>query len=399
MWGIVVAITLLAAQPAPRAETLSLDEAFTLAESANLALRTARAARAVSEAERAVAREIPNPEARVELERETPRRAYAMSVPIELGGKRRRRTAVSDAALRTSEAEIAAAALETRAAVRRAYFTRVIADARVGILDEIVQLAGRARDAAAQRFEAGGVPRLEVLQARLAAAQAENDATTARGDAAAARASLNVLIGLPLDAAPTLTTPLGTGVVPSVRDALARASGANVELAVLARRVDEARARIALARALRVPDLTSEGAITRDAAPEFDTGWRAALAMTIPLFATHTAGVRLAEAGLARAQAERTAAQARIDSEIAGAAASADARRRQFVRYRDEIMPEALEVERMAEDSYRLGQTGIAALLVALQSTRDARLRMLQAGSDFHEALAALERAMGVPVP
>ncbi len=399
MRAVLLVLALFSSQAVSPPQSLSLDDAFALARSANPALRAARLKRAVSAAEAGVAREFPNPEARVEFERETPKQAYGLALPIELGGKRGRRIAVSDAALRTSDAEVAAATLDIRTAVRRAYFGRVVADERMAILDEIVLLAGRARDAAAQRFQAGSAPRLEVLQAQLAASQAENDAGAARAEADAARAELNVLLGLPLDARPALSTPLGTGAVPSGSEALARAQTANVELAVLARRVEEARARIALARALRVPDLTSEGVITRDAQPEFDTGWRAALAMTIPLFTTHLAGVRVEEAALAQAQAEQAAAQARIGAEVVAAAASAAARRRQFGRYHDEILPQALEVERMAQDSYQLGQTGIAALLQALQATRDARLRMLQAGAGFHESLAALERAMGIPLP
>ena len=78
------------------------------------------------------------------------------------------------------------------------------------------------------------------------------------------------------------------------------------------------------------------------------------------------------------------------------AAAIADAQRQQYLRYRDEILPQALEVERMAEDSYRLGQTGIAAYLQALQSSRDVRLRAIQSAADLQNALADLERAVGV---
>jgi outer membrane protein TolC len=54
----------------------------------------------------------------------------------------------------------------------------------------------------------------------------------------------------------------------------------------------------------------------------------------------------------------------------------------------------------MAEDAYRLGQTGISAYLQALQSTRDVRLRSLQAEADLQSALAELDRAIGaVPQP
>ena len=53
----------------------------------------------------------------------------------------------------------------------------------------------------------------------------------------------------------------------------------------------------------------------------------------------------------------------------------------------------------MAEDSYRLGQTGLAALLQALQASRDIQLRSLQTASDFQDALSQLERAIGAPIP
>jgi outer membrane protein TolC len=76
----------------------------------------------------------------------------------------------------------------------------------------------------------------------------------------------------------------------------------------------------------------------------------------------------------------------------------ADAQRQAYVRYRDHILPEALEVASMAEDSYRLGRTGIAAFLQALQASRDARLQNLLAASGYQDALTDLERAMGAPI-
>ena len=69
------------------------------------------------------------------------------------------------------------------------------------------------------------------------------------------------------------------------------------------------------------------------------------------------------------------------------------------MRYRDVILPQAQQVEQLAQDSYQLGQTGIAALLQALQASRDVRLRSLDAISQFQTALADLERAIGAPLP
>jgi cobalt-zinc-cadmium efflux system outer membrane protein len=141
-----------------------------------------------------------------------------------------------------------------------------------------------------------------------------------------------------------------------------------------------------------------EATLTRRAEPEFDTGWRAGIAISIPVFTTHQAAVRVEDATLAQLTSEREAAAARIAGEVTAAATVAESQRQQFVRYRDEIVPQALELERMADDAYRLGQTGIAAYLQAVQSSRDVRLRSIQSAADLQNAIADLERAVGAPL-
>jgi outer membrane protein TolC len=69
------------------------------------------------------------------------------------------------------------------------------------------------------------------------------------------------------------------------------------------------------------------------------------------------------------------------------------------MRYRDVILPQAQQVEQLAQDAYQFGQTGIAALLQALQASRDVRLRAVDTAAQFQTALADLERAIGTPLP
>jgi len=102
---------------------------------------------------------------------------------------------------------------------------------------------------------------------------------------------------------------------------------------------------------------------------------------------------------LAQITLQRQATQLRIEGAVSAAAVTAEAHRLAYVRYRDVILPQAQEVEQLAQDAYSLGQTGIAALLQALQSSRDVRLRSLDAVSQFQTALADLERAIGAPLP
>jgi hypothetical protein len=139
--------------------------------------------------------------------------------------------------------------------------------------------------------------------------------------------------------------------------------------------------------------------LTHDAQPEFTYGWRAGMAVTLPIFSSHQAGVMLEESTLAQLTAQRQATLLRITGDVTAAAAVAEAQRLAYMRYRDVILPQAQQVEQLAQDSYEFGQTGIAALLQALQATRDVRLRSVDAAAQLQTALADLERAIAAPLP
>lgn len=368
------------------------------AAEANPGLRATRTARAIDVAGLEVARQRPNPEVSVEAARETPHWAFAGTVPLEIGGKRQRRIDVANATLAATDAEAARVAADLRADVRRAYYVAVAAARRVAGAQELEGIAARARGAAQERFLTGAAPRLEALQADLALAQAQNDVAAAGGAVIAARAELNALLGFAPDAAPLLADPLEAGPLPPATVATVEAISGNAELAVLDRRIAEERARLALATAMRRPDPSVTGTLTYDAPGEFVFGWRAAAAVALPIFTTGRPEVRVAEASLARAVAEREARAAQISGLVSAALARAVAARQTLDRYQRDILPASLQVEAMAEESYRSGQTGLPAYLQMLQAARDIRQRALDAGLDYQLALADLERAMGTPL-
>lgn len=379
--------------------SLTMREAVERAMTGNPTLVAARLRRAVGVAGLAVARERLNPEATIEVTRETPHEAFGLALPLELGGKRAKRVALGEAIVRGGDAELAATIAQVRNDVRRAYVEALVADARLQVLRDLRDLARRARDTAQARFDAGDAPRLEVLQASLALAAADNDATTAEGAGVAARARLNALLGQPLEAVQTLATPLDAGVAVLAAVAVDAARSASAELAVLDRQLVAQRARVAMAQSLRVPDLVSSVAFTRSAQPEFAYGWRVGAGMTVPLFTTHRAGVLVEQAILDQLGAERHATLARITGEVTASAATAEAHRAAYAQYRDAILPQAQQVEQLAQDAYELGQTNIVTLLQALQASRDVRLRSLDAALQHQTALADLERAVGAPLP
>jgi cobalt-zinc-cadmium efflux system outer membrane protein len=383
-------------QNAPAASApFTLQSAFALAAEHNPSLAAARLGRAADLAGIDLARERPNPEAAFEAGRDTPHEVFSIGVPLEFGGKRGRRIDVANATLARTMAAIAVQAVEVRRAVRMAYFEMVAASSRVEVTTELRGFAERTRNAARDRFESGAAPRLEALQAELALAQADNEQEAARGRLAAARAELNTLIGRPPDAAADPSDSFDAGTLPADLNAAVTGSP---DIAAIDREIDEAAARERLARAMRTPDPTVSGGILFDAPPDFTYGWKAGLALTIPVFTRHDAGVRVEAARIIQLRAQRDARVRELAGQATAAAARARAARQRYLRYRDEIVPQLATIESMAEDSYRSGQTGLAAFLQAMQAAREVRLLATDAGLEYQSALADLERALGGPI-
>jgi cobalt-zinc-cadmium efflux system outer membrane protein len=147
--GLLAAASSVLTAQGPPGSALTLQAALDRALTANPAIAAAR---------------LRNPIASIEFQKETPKQSYGFSVPLELGGKRAKRIAVGEATVRACEAEIAVVVAQVRNDVRRAYFGLLAAGTRLALMQEIREIAVRSRDAAQQRFAAGGAPRLEVMQ-------------------------------------------------------------------------------------------------------------------------------------------------------------------------------------------------------------------------------------------
>jgi cobalt-zinc-cadmium efflux system outer membrane protein len=374
---------------------LTLQSAFAIAEEHNPTLVAARLGRAVDVAGIGVAGQRPNPEASFEAARDTPHEVVSLAFPLEFGGKRARRVDLANATLARTMADITVQSRDVRRTVRLAYFELVAAASRVQVTSELRGFAERTRNAARDRFESGAAPRLEALQSELALAQADNEQEAARGRLEAARVALNTAIGRGRETPAEPADTFDAGVIPGDPAAVV---AAGPDIASLDREIDEAVARERLAVAMRRADPTVSGGMLYDAQPDFTYGWRAGVAIAIPVFTRHNAEVQVETARVAQLRALRNARLATLTGDAIAAAARAQAARRQYLRYRDEIVPQLTTIESMAEDSYRSGQTNLAAFLQALQAAREVRLRATDAGLEYQTALADLERALGGPI-
>ncbi len=91
--------------------------------------------------------------------------------------------------------------------------------------------------------------------------------------------------------------------------------------------------------------------------------------------------------------------RAQVSLDVRSAFASASTALRQALFIRDELLPEAREVYRIAAASYGLGGSSALDLLDAKRTLVDAERQYVDALGAANDAEAALELAIGAPLP
>lgn len=392
----LLAGALIASSGAALAEPVTL--AAALAQGAEQSPRVA-AAKAKADAAEARARQAgasPNPELSLEVENfagtgvfqglRSTETTLALSQRIELGGKRSARVAVASSerdfaflSFRAAEADlvrdIRIAHAELRAAEDRAVLAR----------DNVAQARELARTARVL-VEAGRDPPLRQLRAEAVLAETQAEEARAFGELLAARRLLADLIG---SSDPELSaTPIYDEAAPG---ALPPATPSLDEQLAAAER-DAAQARIRVARADAVPDVTASGGVRRFGEGR-ETAFVAGFSIPLPFRDRNRGNIEAAQADslaseallrLAGLNARRAQHDARM---LLGAAeARVDA-------LSGPSLAQAEEAVRLARIGYGAGKFSLLELLDAQAALTTAKTALIEARLDRARALAALIRA------
>nr|WP_294846407.1 TolC family protein [uncultured Sphingomonas sp.] len=380
---------------AVRAEPISLADALSQGMQSSPRVTQAKALAEAAEARARQAGVSPNPELSLEVENFAGTGAFqglrsteatlALSQRIELGGKRSARVAVAEserdyafltykAALADLDRDIRVAHAELRADEDRAVLAR-----------DNTSAAAKLSQTAKILVDAGRDPPLRQLRADAALAEARAEQARTFAELLTARRLLATLIGsgdselsatFSEDAAP-LNIPVETPTL-------------NEQLAIAQRGAAEARIR--LARANAVPDVTASGGLRRFAEGR-ETALVAGVSIALPFRDRNRGNIEAAQseslaaesaARLARIDANRERQDARI---MLGAAET---------RYEALAGPgisQAEEALRLARIGYNAGKFSLLELLDAQNALTTAKLNLIQARLDRANALAALIRA------
>lgn len=330
-------------------------------------------------------------------------RPVNIGITVPFPDKFRLRNRIGVENIHTSEAQFRLLQQQIASQAGRVYDSVLVTRMHRRDLLEARQLAADFLQRTQARFTAGTVPRLDVINAQVSLAAADNDLIGNARDVTNAEAALNRTLGrplgLPVIAIDSLDVP---GSLPDVQAVEQAALRSRPEITGLEAQLRAAKANTSLTRELALtPDfIASANRDFGDSAWNSNTTYNIGLSLPIPiLFWQHTKG-DFAETH--HRELELTASlrdtRAGVAQDVRQSFATADAALRQVTFIRDQLLPSAREAYRVATTSYALG--GLSALDVL-----SARTALLGAESQYADALAAansarsdLERAAGVPL-
>jgi len=294
----------------------------------------------------------------------------------------------------SAAAELALRQAEIRAAVIDGWFAVLAAQEHVRLAQQAAELAQRAAGATARRVVAGKVSPLEETRARVAASSVQLELIRARSLLAGARQRLATLWGNPaprfervdgaIEALPELAP------AEAMRGRLQRAPALALARSELARR--QALAQVELSK--RTPDLTLNVGGKRSE----ELGRTQAvfgISLPLPLFDRNQGSVLESARRVDKARDELAATALRLEAELAQAREEFDVARQQAQALRGDILPGAQSAYDAASTGFEYGKFGFLDVLDAQRTLLQAQTQYLNALADAHRALAVIGRILG----
>ncbi len=392
-------VVLLAPPVATGQQPLDLRSALNAADTANLELRAARQQRALALAGLTTARLLPNPTLGFTAARDTPHEGVSLDLPIELGGKRGKRIAVAQEEQRSIDIDIAVLGQQVRRRTREAFFRSLAARAQTVQAKAALDLSRRVRDLVQQRFEAGAVAQLEVLQADVELARSTADYETTAQLERSADVTLAALLNRSIDG--TISIEGRLEEVPSagsLETLTNQAMRSNADLQKSAQDLKTEERRLELAKTQRIPNLDLSVGADFNSPPDFQTGAKGGLGVSIPIFNHGQGEVALSSARMELLRLTIASQQINVSAQVASAYFDYVAKARQAQQYREPIVPQTARMEQMAEESYQAGKTNVLTLLDTQRRLNDIQKAYLDALFAAQSSFATLEEGVGAPL-
>ncbi len=328
-----------------------------------------------------------------------PSRPVALSLTVPFPDKFRLNNRIGRADIGNSEANLRLQQQTIALQASATYDSLLVAQLHRQNLLEALQLSQDFLTRTKARFDAGTAAKLDVIQAQVTVAQAQNDLIGNERDLLAAQASLNRTLGRIVGAAIITTDSLELPpALPDSTTIVQTALQNRQELKALQQQQLGQSATTKLIKEFWIPDLTFGVAKDYSAVGQalFTTG----ISMPLPVFYwQHARGdIALSQHTENELSATYRDTRAQVTQDVRTSYANASTAMKQVTFLRDELVPAAREAYRVSSTSYALGGSSALDVITARTALLTAEAQLADALAAANTARADLDRALGLSV-
>jgi cobalt-zinc-cadmium efflux system outer membrane protein len=338
--------------------------------------------------------------------------SIGIALPLELGGKRRRRIELAQVELEAVEAEVADRERRLAAELRSIYVEALAALRELGIAENLNALDLKTTRFVQVRVNEGETAPIELNLLRVEVDRLRSRRALIEGRLKASLLRLKNLAGIPADGPLRLREDLLTPILPTPPASL----DAAIDIALrqrpdlkLARLNEEvSQAGLSLARANSTPDVTAFSRYTLNRSSYQDTpvGVRNdrdrlltfGISIGIPVFNRNQGAKAEFAAAISQATKKREFLESVVRSEVETAYVRLEAARIAVATFEEGVVARSTENIRVVRAAYELGQFSVRDLITEQRRLMDSQRDFTETLSERCRALADLEAALGTPI-
>ncbi len=386
--AFLLLVPIASALPRP---ALTLPQILTEVLRAHPLVQAARARIAVAQGVEAQAGSLPSPELGYSRSKVT--NEGEVGELFEFPGKRKLRSEAARIGVQQAREQLQQVRTALAFEVSRAFYARLLADQQVTAARQTLAAIDQVVGAAQKRYQAGDVAHLQVIQAKVEQARAQQDLRAAIGQQAVATLGLDVLLGRPVDAPLQVQGDLAQmPVLPDFAGLLQKALRQQPAVIVAQEETERQNKLLQLARRQKFPDLHL--GFTYGTEEQVQTpGIQASV--SIPLPGRYHGEVRAALGAKLAALAEAESARYQVTSQLASAWQQWLTTQAQVKTYQGGLLQESATALQAAQESYREGESGLLSVLDVERTNLLVRQQYDQALYDLQVAAAQVRYAAG----
>jgi cobalt-zinc-cadmium efflux system outer membrane protein len=307
------------------------------------------------------------------------------------GGKLNLDQAVVSREIMRAQQQLAATRQQVLTDVRTGYYDVLIAQRKLKLADELVDISDQAVRASQQLLKAKEIPRIGLLQTEVEAQTARILLRRANNGNIAAWRGLNSVIG-GLD---LTLQPLQGDLDQAAKDLewneqLERLVTKSPEVATAVAELEQARSALGRARAQVIPDLNVQVALQYDNLTE-DTITGVQVGLPIPLWNKNQGGIQQAWNEIVTARRNIQRVELDLQQRLAVAFQQYADARYQVDRFSGKILPTAKETFDLVSEGYKKGEVGYLDMLTAQRTYFRANLSYIEALRELWRVTVRIE--------